>query len=288
MNRAVLSRTDGRVDRRLPASIEMLPRHISDLSSLAHRVPTGTRIYIPDLGTDTDDALVAAARTVRELGFAAVPHIAARRLSSRGQLATRIRRLATEAGVEDMLVIGGSPREPQGPFGSAFDVLYTGLLVDHGIRRLGVAGHPEGSPDMSRDDQALALRRKLDYARQTGTELRIVTQFGFDGDAFGQWAKALHEDGISVPVHIGVAGPARLATLVKYAIACGVGNSLDMLRKRGGGLMSLARSQSPEMFAEPLERYILRAQTGVSYLHVYPFGGIEASVDWLRARGSWL
>lgn len=188
-----------------------------------------------------------------------------------------------------------APQERSGPSRKyqferclALDVLDTGLLIDHGIRRLGVAGHPEGSPDMSRDEEALALRRKLDYARRTGTELRIVTQFGFDGTAFGRWARALCEDGIDVPVHVGVAGPARLATLVRYAMACGVGSSLDMLRKRGGGLMSLARSQSPEMFAEPLEHYVSQARTGVSHLHVYPFGGIEASVDWLRARGSWL
>lgn len=271
----------------LPASMEMSARQLAEPPEAARQIPGGTRIYIPDLGVDTEDALVAAARRVRDLGWVAVPHVAARRLSSRQQLETRVRRLSEEAGVGDMLVIGGGVRSPRGPFTSTMDVLETGLLADHGIRHLAVAGHPEGSPDMSRQEERRALLRKLDYARETGTKLRIVTQFGFDGEAFARWAGALRTEGIAVPVHIGIAGPARLATLIKYAMICGIGNSLDFVRRRGGALASLTRNQSPEIVAQPLERHVLQSDTGIVQLHVYPFGGLKASIEWLRERGSW-
>ena len=270
---------------KLPASIEILPRQTPTTGELAALLPRGTRVYLIDIGSaETDAEMLAAARRLREAGCVPVPHLAARRILSREALEGRIRRLAEEAGVTDVLVIGGGVNPPAGPFASSMDLLETGLLDRYGITDLAVAGHPEGSPDFSEAVAVEALRSKQAFAERTGARLRIVTQFGFDADKALAWAESLSRIGLDVPIHMGVAGPAKITTLIKYGTLCGVGNSLSMLTRHAGSLISLATGYSPETFVAPLER-----QRGgmIAQIHVFPFGGLDKAAAWLRKRGSW-
>lgn len=272
----------------LPASIEVSPRQAQESADLPNLFPTGTHVYITDLGTDPDDVLVKAAKRVSDLGYEPVSHIAARRLTTKAALENRVKALAQDAGVKDVLVIGGGLDRPAGDFTSTLDVLQTGILDQNGIKRIGIAGHPEGSPDFSDEVATQALLRKADYARQTDAQMRIVTQFGFDADAFISWAIKLRQDGIMLPVHIGVSGPAKLTTLIKYAAMCGVGNSIGFLKKRAGSLANLVVRHSPDEIASPLEKHALGSNdTGICQFHVFPFGGLKASAAWLRERNSW-
>jgi len=274
---------------RLPASIEALPKQVPPVGDLVTLLPRGVRVYLTDIGApETEAETLAAARRLQEAGCVPIPHLAARRITSRDALERRVGRLAEEAGVMDVLVIGGGITPPAGPFSSSLDVLETGVLDRFGIRDFAVAGHPEGSPDFTDAIALEALRRKLDFAERTNARMRIVTQFGFDAPKALAWADGLVRAGIDVPIHLGVAGPAKITTLIKYGTMCGIGNSLSVLSRHGGGLMALATGYSPETVVGPVEERLRTGTPGpITQIHVFPFGGLDKSAAWLRKRGSW-
>lgn len=273
---------------RIAASIEVAPRQAVESADLDGMFPQGTRVYVTDIGTDTNDTLVAAATRLRQLGYEPVPHFASRRLHSRELLEDRIRRMSDEAGVTDVLVIGGGLDRQAGDFSSTMEVLETGLFDKYGVTHIGVAGHPEGSPDFSEEVALQALRLKKSFAERSGAKLRIVTQFGFDANRFISWADGLKDNGIDLPVHLGVAGPAKITTLLKFAAMCGVGNSISFLKKNALSLTALATSHSPENVVGPIENHVLgNTGTPIRQIHVFAFGGLKKTSEWLADRGSW-
>ena len=273
---------------KITASIEIAPTQALESADLPGLFPKGCRVYITDIGNDSTDTLVAAAKRVRELGYRPVPHFASRRLTTRAALEERVRRTAGEAGVTDVLVIGGGLDRPAGDFASTMEVLETGFFEANGITDIGIAGHPEGSPDFSEADAIDALRQKQAFGERTGIKMRIVTQFGFDAAKFIAWAEGLKAQGIDMPVHLGVAGPAKITTLLKFAAMCGVGNSISFLKKNALSLTALATSHSPEGMVGPIESHVAATPgSAIAQIHVFPFGGIRKSAEWLVERGSW-
>ncbi|MBE7185239.1 MAG: methylenetetrahydrofolate reductase [Methylobacterium mesophilicum] len=272
----------------IAASIEVAPKQAIESADLPGLFPPGTRVYITDIGTDTLDDLTAAARRVASLGYKPVPHFASRRLTTLGALEARVARTVGEAGVTDVLVIGGGLEKPAGDFASTMAVLETGVFERNGITHMGVAGHPEGSPDFTPQVAVEALRAKQEWAKRSGISLRIVTQFGFDADKFIAWADGLRAQGIDLPVHLGVAGPAKITTLIKYAALCGVGNSIQFLKRNALSLTALATSHSPESVVGPIETHAARnTASPIAQIHVFPFGGLKKSSEWLVDRGTW-
>lgn len=272
---------------RIPASIEATPRQVIDAGGLHSLFPRGTSVYLTDVGGPFGEMAVAA-RRLAAAGFRPVPHFAARRIASRTELLSRLEVLTGESGVDDVMVIAGSVDRPAGPYACSMDVLRTGLFEAHKIRRIGIAGHPEGSPDIPMGAVAQAVAEKNAYDQTSTAELRIVTQFGFDASRYIAWAGALAEQGNRLPIHVGVAGPAKIATLLRYAAICGVGASVDFLKRRGSSLVALATSYSPEAVVGPMEDYVASRPNGpIRQIHVFPFGGLRASSEWLAKRGSW-
>lgn len=277
------------IGRPLPASIEILPRQVPANDHLAVLLPAGTRVYMADIGGPNSEAeMLQAARRVKDIGCIPVPHLAARRIANQQALERRLGQLAEHAGVDDVLVVGGGVATPIGPYASAMDILDTGIFDRFGIKDIAVAGHPEGSLDFAETFAIDALRQKKDFADRSGARLRIVTQFGFDPMRAVTWAEALAKIGIDTPVHIGVAGPATVSTLLKYARLCGVGNSLSMFRRSGVSLLSLTTGYVPEAFVTTIEEQLsISERPAIVQMHVFPFGGLERSTSWLRQRGSW-
>jgi len=273
----------------IPASVEVSPKQANESEALIDLFPAGTPVYMTDIGSDTTDYLVSGAKRLRALGYEPVPHFAARRMISLEILEDRVQRMANEAGVTDVLVIGGGLEKEAGEFDSTMALLNTGVFERHGIMRMGVAGHPEGSPDFDHDTAMEALHEKQDFADRTGIAVRIVTQFGFDGPGFVDWAGDIRAAGINLPIHLGVAGPAKITTLVKFAAMCGVGNSLSFLKKRGGAMATMIKGFDPDEIVAPIEAHWRKMGSGsyIEKIHVFPFGGAKKSTAWLNERGSW-
>ncbi|PVB63315.1 methylenetetrahydrofolate reductase [Labrenzia sp. 011] len=272
---------------RLAASTEMSPRQVVEKTELLAHIPAGTQVYVTDLGNAPEDMIVAAARTLNENSLVAVPHMAARRYPDFAAFERRIKRLVLEAGVTEVLAIAGEAETP-GPLTSSVDLLESGLFDRLGILKIAVAGHPEGAPDIRPEVIRSFLTRKHEIAAGSDAEFRIVTQFGFDPHRVSLWLDELRAWGNRFPVHVGVAGPAKMTTLLKYAAFAGVENSLNFLKKRGGAVVSLMAGYDPETMVDPLEnRLMSQPECQLAQIHVYPFGGIEKTANWLHARKSW-
>ena len=137
-------------------------------------------------------------------------------------------------------------------------LLETGLFDRHGFTRLHVAGHPEGNRDIDPDggNRAVdeAVRWKQAFAERTGAKMALVTQFAFDAGAVTAWAERLEAAGVNLPIHVGIAGPAKLQTLIKFAVACGVGPSMSVLQKRARDVTKLLMPYEPDEVLAGLQR----------------------------------
>lgn len=271
----------------MAASTEVSPRQVLQKPEILIEIPRLTRVYLTDLGNAAEDDIVLAARRIHEAGLVPVPHLAARRFPSLEAFDRRIRALVAEAGVREVLAIAGEA-ERSGPLTSSVALLETGLLNDVGIERIGVAGHPEGAPAIAPETIRAFLMRKHELAAESDAHFHIVTQFGFDPHAVNVWLDVLESWGNRFPVHVGVAGPAKMTTLLKFAAFAGVENSINFLKKRGGAVVSMLSGYDPETMVRPLEaRIATRPETQLEQIHVYPFGGLKKTSEWLVARDSW-
>ncbi|WP_033315580.1 methylenetetrahydrofolate reductase [Limimaricola hongkongensis] len=271
------------------ASIEVMPRTAAKVDSFRAILPEGTRVYIAHIdGTPIEEMVATAARIASE-GFAVMPHFPARSIESRAQLGDWIARYQGEAGVTEGLVLAGGIAQPRGEFHSSMQLLETGAFDAAGFDRLHVAGHPEGNRDIDPDggDAVVrdALRWKQDFANRSDARMALVTQFVFDAAPVIGWARTIRAAGIDLPVHVGLAGPAKLQTLIKYAMACGVGPSLKVLQKRAMDVSKLLVPYAPDDIAAALEHArAAEPGLGLEQAHLFPLGGINASAEWLAAR----
>ena len=241
----------------------------------------GTAVYINFAPNDSYHEVVQAAARLKRAGFHPVPHIAARYLTSLTQFDDFLVR-AIGAGVEQALIVAGDLERPAGPFHSSIELIETGLLARRGIRAVGVAGYPEGHPKIAAATLDAALDAKLRLLRRDGIAPYIVTQFCFEAAPIVDWVKRIRIIGVDAPVRVGLAGPASIATLAKFAVRCGIGNSLVKLV---GGQTSIARllvEAGPDKVMRVLATTDL-AGYGVAGLHVFTFGGLVRTGKWLRA-----
>ena len=263
-------------------SIEVTPREPSVAEKLPQYFPPGVATHVTFL---PDDDLVASQGTciaLRRAGYNPVPHITARNFPTQAQLEDHLARLSAEANLTRVLLISGDVDQPKGPFGESLDVLRTGLLAKYGVRACLLAGHPEGHPKVSEPAMDAALDEKIAVCREQGIAPEIVTQFSFEGAAIVNWLTHIRARHVDIPVRIGVAGPAGTATLLKFAMRCGVSNSLRALRRNVAGIGKLLGDTTPdELLADTAAGLAARALGPVVGLHLYMFGGTRKSAEWL-------
>ncbi len=268
-------------------SIEVMPRTAAKIDDLKGLLPVGTRVYIAHIAGTAIDDMVKTARRIQADGFTAMPHFPARSIPDLATLENWIRRYRDEAGVTEALLLGGGEARPAGNMSSSIDLIESGLFDRHGFKRLHVAGHPEGSRDIDKDgtttevDAALAWKNA--FSERTDAKMAIVTQFGFDAKIVTDWAERIQRAGITLPIHVGIAGPAKLQTLIKFAISCGVGPSLKVLQKRAMDISRLLTPYEPTEFVSALSHYKMQNPgTLIEQLHLFPLGGIATGADWMN------
>lgn len=266
------------------ASTEISTHDESLLESLVRRMPAGMPVYIAHTPKSTLDDVVRVAIKVQAAGLTASPHLVARRLPSEQALRNALARLR-EHGIEQALLVAGDLDPPLGPFNSTLQVIASGVLQEAGLKRIGVAGHPEGHPAVGSAELLSALRSKQAFAEQSGIAVHIVTQFGFNPAGVCAWDRMLTQEGIALPVHVGLAGPTPLSRLLKFAVQCGIGTSMSSLVKNPGAVASLTGiARGPgEMLVGLVRERSRHAISRLTRPHVYSFGGALAAADWLRS-----
>jgi methylenetetrahydrofolate reductase (NADPH) len=271
-------------------SIEVMPRTAEKVDNFRDLLPEGTRVYIAHIeGTPIDD-MVATAKRLSADGYKVMPHFPARIIKDAATLENWIAMYQGEAGVEQALLLAGGVATPHGEFHSSMQLMETGLFDKAGFKRLHVAGHPEGNRDIDTDgsDKNVmeALRWKQAFNDRTDAEMALATQFAFDAKPIIAWADALRDAGITLPIHIGIAGPAKLQTLIKFAIACGVGPSLKVLQKRAMDVSKLLLPYEPtDVITELAAHKAANPDFNITNVHFFPLGGIKTNANWAIENG---
>ena len=271
-------------------SIEVMPRTAEKVEDFSALLPTGTCVYIAHIeGTPIEDMVATAARIKRE-GYDVMPHFPARIIKDEAVLADWIARYQGEADVSQALLLAGGVATPHGDFHSSMQLMETGLFDKAGFKRLHVAGHPEGNKDIDpngSDTNVMdALRWKQSFNERTDADMALATQFAFEAGPIIEWADAIKAAGIDIPIHIGIAGPAKLQTLIKFAIACGVGPSLKVLQKRAMDVTKLLLPYEPtEVLAELAAHKAANPDFNIEKVHFFPLGGIKTNANWAIDNG---
>jgi methylenetetrahydrofolate reductase (NADPH) len=271
-------------------SIEVMPRTAEKVEDFRALLPEGTRVYIAHIeGTPIDDMVKTAARLARA-GYKVMPHFPARIIKDRATLSEWIARYQGEADVKQALLLAGGVDTPHGAFESSMQLLETGLFDAAGFERLHVAGHPEGNKDIDPDGSTRnveeALAWKQAFSERTDAQMALATQFAFEAAPIIAWANGIKAAGIDLPVHIGIAGPAKLQTLIKFAIACGVGPSLKVLQKRAMDVTKLLLPYEPtEVLTELAEHKAANPDFNIESVHFFPLGGIKTNANWAIENG---
>jgi methylenetetrahydrofolate reductase (NADPH) len=266
------------------ASMEVTSHDHETRQELIGHLAEGTTVYVAHTPNSTVADVADVACEVEGEGFRACPHIVARRIPDERALVRALARMQRN-GITRALLVAGDQTPPIGAFHSSLDLLATGALAAHGFESLGVAGYPEGHQRIV--DSALweALKEKQRYADRTGAKLHVVTQFGFDAAAIIAWVSQLEGQGVRLPVHVGIMGPATIGTLIRYARLCGIGASLRALTARitEPNLLRGLTTSAEEM----LVRIVLARQgelvARIVQPHFFSFGGVARTARWLQA-----
>tara|TARA_B100001564_G_scaffold223215_1_gene188161 strand:+ start:317 stop:1186 length:870 start_codon:yes stop_codon:yes gene_type:complete len=267
-------------------SIEVMPRTLGKLENIENLWPKNTRVYIAHLeGTTIEDMLVTAKR-IKSASFIPMPHFPARIIKDNKVLEDWINRYS-EIGVNEALLLAGGVDRPLGNLSNSMELLSTGLFEKYGFERLNVAGHPEGNKDIDPNGSDInvmnALKWKQDYSKDTKVKISIATQFLFESKPVIDWANKILSNGITLPINVGIAGPAKLQTMIKFAIACGVGPSLRVLERRAKDITKLLFPFEPTNILTELADYKENnPNTNIEGIHFFPLGGIEKSSDFIK------
>ena len=272
------------VDFMTDFTVETTPGSAAKIPDYRAMLKPGTRVAVTFLPGSDFKETVAVTKRLRNEGLEPAPHFAARSFASKAAFADGLKALVEEAGVRHAVALAGAVERPLGPFSSSMDLLETGLFDANGIQSIGVAGHPEGSPDIPPPELAEALAWKQAFAAKSDAELYIVTQFAFEAAPVIAWEQSLRAAGITLPVRIGIPGLATLKTLIAHAKACGVGPSMRVLTRQAKNLAKLVTVSAPDKLVRDLAVYNAQhPESLIAGVHMYPLGGLRRSAAWSYA-----
>lgn len=263
------------------ASIEISPAESHELVRSKPYLKQGSIVTITWLPKDTYDARVAAAKAARDSGFEPVPHIAARRVQSEADLRTFIDRLKKEAGIRSLFVIGGDVKTPLGPYSSALDVIRSEPVAAAGVSAIGIADYPEPHPGIPFDEMEQAYRDKLAYLKNASIDSFAMTQFSFDADEMAAFLRRRRAAGDRTMIRLGVAGPAKLGALLKFAARCGVTTSARAFFKNSDSMLKVLTETSPMPIIQALAEMPDYEDLQPFGLHFFAFGGFVRTASWI-------
>jgi len=262
-------------------TIEVTPRGAKKIDDFRAYLRDGTWVYVTSLpGTDFEETIDTCKRLAEE-GMQPVPHFTARSLANKEMLENYLARVTSEAGVKRVLAIGGADKKPVGDFPDSISMLATGLFDKYGIESIGIAGHPEGSPDIERPLLREHGYKKIDYAELTDVQMYLVTQFVFEATPIIDWVERIRREGNNLPVIVGIPGLASLKSLIGHAKACGIGASMTVLTKQAKNVHKLLSLQEPDKLVRDLAAYANEhPENRIQGVHMFPLGGLVPSAKW--------
>lgn len=221
------------------------------------------------------DETLAMAERLAQRGFKVVPHVAAKMVKDEAHLREIMARL-DDMPVESLFVPGGDASRPAGKYSTALELLRDIAEFDHRFTNIGVAAHPEGHPAVSNDVLLDQLLKKQEFANY------LVTQMCFDADIIGGWIREIRENGVTLPVWIGLPSVSDRATLMKTSLRIGVGNSLRYLKNHANIVVRLLKTKAyrPDDLLIDLAPHLADPLFDIRGHHIYCFNQVEQAEAW--------
>ena len=264
-------------------TIETTPNVFKKYVSFSGIVDKNHAIYITYLPNENYKKIIDTAKKIKDEGFEPIPHLPARTIKNFSEVEKYLGMLSEISGAKKILIIGGSSYQ-NGNISSSMEILETGLIDKFNFTEVGLAGHPEGSPDISDEELDRAIIEKNKFVSNTQAKLYFVTQFFFETSSFITWEKHLEELGNKIDIHAGLPGPANILTLINFAKSCGIRNSINFLSKQALKISKLASTKAPGKLVYELSKYKnSNSNSKLTKLHFYPFGGMKKTSRWIKA-----
>lgn len=267
------------------ASIEITLREAPALAEAAGLLAAGTCVYVPSLPARSLQLSLPLLADIHARGLDPVPHVAARRLPARAELAGFLAQAVSQHGVHRVMLIGGDEDRPLGPWRDSVELLASGVLQEAGVREIGIAVYPEGHPKITQDELWRAFDAKLRLAEQQGLGVYAITQFSFAPERIVALAAELLQRSPQVPLYIGMPGPSDPLQLLRYAQRCGVGVARRALSTLGTQIAKLMSHTEPSDQLAAATRYA-QSHPNVVGVHLFSFGGVVRTARWIRQRAS--
>ena len=259
-------------------TIELNPKVRHKLNSIP--LDKKNNIYITYLPDAEENDILETVEFVAKNNLTPITHLPARTMKDMNHVRSFLSQIRERTDSQKILVIGGGGNQ-LGEIKSSLEILESGVLAEYNFHEIGIAGHPEGSPDIDNDTINDFLQKKSDLALSKNLNLELVTQFFFEASPFIAWCQSLVEKKIKMPVRVGFPGPASFKTLLNFGLMSGVGNSLKFLKKNSTKVTDLLTKTSNDEMLTDLSDY-LAEENPLKSFHCFPFGGFEKTCLWLN------
>ena len=273
-----MSKPSEAISKRMREDLENAYMEIIPVPGIEERLGAlqpNTHLAVTCSPTKGVDETIELSEKLIAQGFQVIPHIAAKCVSGEKHLETIVKRLDALS-VESIFVPGGDRPEPIGEFNNAYDLLKALQKSGHNIKNIGIAAHPEGHPDVNEKILMEALEKKKDLADY------IVTQMCFDANILGDWLVRINQQGVHLPVWVGLPGAIERGRLLRTSLRIGVGDSLRFLRKKSQVAAELMKSSiyNPDKLVTSISEYKDIADTNLAGYHIFCFNQIEITEKW--------
>ena len=259
-------------------TIELNPKVRHKINSIKKKKKNNVYItYLPDA---SENDILETIEFVSKNNLTPITHLPARTMKNLDHVRQFLSQVRERTDSKKILVIGGGGNQ-LGKITSSLEILNSGLLDENDFNEIGIAGHPEGSPDISQETIDNFLNDKFELTKTKGLNLELVTQFFFDAAPFINWCEELTKKKITIPVRVGFPGPASFKTLLNFGLMSGVGNSINFLKKNSSKVSDLLTKTSNDEMLISLAEFANKNSPLKSF-HCFPFGGFEKTCLWLN------
>ena len=259
-------------------TIELNPKVRHKINSIP--LEKKNNVYITYLPDASENDILETIEFVSKNNLTPITHLPARTMKNLDHVHQFLSQVRERTDSKKILVIGGGGNQ-LGQITSSLEILNSGLLEENDFNKIGIAGHPEGSPDISQETIDNFLNDKFELTKTKGLNLELVTQFFFDASPFINWCEELTKRKITIPVRVGFPGPASFKTLLNFGLMSGVGNSINFLKKNSSKVSDLLTKTSNDEMLISLAEFANKNSPLKSF-HCFPFGGFEKTCLWLN------
>ena len=259
------------------ARYEVVPTSTVEVA-VVENLPPGRTVTVTASPRRGLRATLDLAERLAEQGYHVVPHVAARMVSGRAELAEIVDQLV-RSGIDNIFVPAGDADPPAGDYQGALDLLEDLTAMGRPFPQVGVTGYPQTHPTIHDDIVVQAMWDKRRHATY------IVSNMVFDPSVLRRWVSRMRTRGVTLPLLIGLPGPVERTKLLTMAAKIGVGESTRFLSKHRGSFARIAApgGYNPDRFLERISSTVADPEALVQGLHVFTFNQVAETEAWRRS-----